>query len=79
MRLIPWIFILCLTISDNLCSQIIRGDTTQKRIALVFTGDEFGDGGEFIRSALKKIILRLHFFLQAIFTGILFLKILFSD
>jgi peptidoglycan/xylan/chitin deacetylase (PgdA/CDA1 family) len=30
-----------------------RGDSTQKRIALVFTADEFGEGGAFIRQALK--------------------------
>ncbi len=74
MRLIPWIFILCLTISDNLCSQIIRGDTTQKRIALVFTGDEFGDGGEFIRSALKKNNIKASFFLTGNFYRNTFFK-----
>ena len=25
---------------------IVRGDTSQKKLAIVFTGDEFGDGGE---------------------------------
>ena len=33
---------------------IIRGDTTKKNIALVFTGDEFGDGGAYISKVLKK-------------------------
>lgn len=27
---------------------IIRGDSTTKKIALVFTGDEFADGGDYI-------------------------------
>jgi len=33
---------------------IIRGDVAAKRIALVFTGHEFSDGGELIREVLKK-------------------------
>jgi hypothetical protein len=33
---------------------IIRGDTTMKKIALVFTGDEFADGGDNIAHELKK-------------------------
>ncbi|MFZ5516000.1 MAG: glycoside hydrolase family 9 protein [Candidatus Zhuqueibacterota bacterium] len=33
---------------------IIRGDTTQKALALVFTGDEFADGGDTIRAVLKR-------------------------
>jgi hypothetical protein len=32
---------------------IIRGDTSQKVIALVFTGHEFSDGGFSIRKTLK--------------------------
>ena len=33
---------------------VTRGDTSKKQISLVFTGDEFADGGEFIAQTLKK-------------------------
>lgn len=33
---------------------VIRTDSTKKEIHLVFTGHEFGDGGEVIRTVLKK-------------------------
>ena len=48
---------------------IIRGDSStgqqKKAIALVFTGDEFADGGQFIASALKQQKVKASFF----FTG----------
>jgi len=44
---------------------IIRGDTTKKKIALVFTGDEFADGGEYIRNILETQNIKASFF----FTG----------
>lgn len=44
---------------------VIRGDTTQKQIALVFTGDEFSDGGEYIAKTLKEQKIKASFF----FTG----------
>lgn len=44
---------------------IIRGDTTKKNIALVFTADEFGDGASFISKALKNRKIHGSFF----FTG----------
>ncbi len=44
---------------------IIRGDSTKKQIALVFTGDEFADGGDFITQTLKKQNIKASFF----FTG----------
>lgn len=44
---------------------IIRGDTAQKNIALVFTGDEFGEGGDFITETLGKEKVNASFF----FTG----------
>ncbi len=44
---------------------IIRGDTTQKNIALVFTADEFGDGANYITKALKNRKIHGSFF----FTG----------
>ncbi len=46
---------------------IIRGDTTRKEIALVFTGDEFGDGGEFIARCLKDHSIKASFFLTGNF------------
>lgn len=44
---------------------IIRGKTTEKKIALVFTGDEFADGGEYIAKTLQKNQVKASFF----FTG----------
>jgi endoglucanase len=44
---------------------IIRGDSTKKNIALVFTGHEFADGGDFILQTLKKKKIKASFF----FTG----------
>jgi endoglucanase len=44
---------------------IIRGKTTEKKIALVFTGDEFADGGKSIHSTLEKYHTKASFF----FTG----------
>lgn len=49
------------------CDQggIIRGDTSSKRLALIFTGGSFADGGKHIRDVLKKKGVRAGFF----FTG----------
>lgn len=44
---------------------VIRGDTAQKKLSLVFTGDEFADGGPHIRSVLNKHGIKAAFF----FTG----------
>ncbi len=46
---------------------IVRGDTTNKEIALVFTGDEFGDGGEFISGLLERENIKASFFLTGNF------------
>jgi len=46
---------------------IVRGDTTNKEIALVFTGDEFGDGGEFISGFLERENIKASFFLTGNF------------
>ncbi len=46
---------------------IIRGDTTSKKIALVFTGDEFGEGGNYIASVLKQQNIHASFFLTGNF------------
>ncbi len=44
---------------------IVRGDSTKKTIALVFTGDEFADGGSEILGTLKTESVKASFF----FTG----------
>jgi endoglucanase len=44
---------------------VIRGDSTKKEIALVFTGDEFADGGNFISQTLLQQKIKASFF----FTG----------
>jgi endoglucanase len=46
---------------------IIRGDSTQKKLALVFTGDEFADGGQIISNTLKQTNTKASFFLTGRF------------
>ena len=46
---------------------IVRGDTTARKIALVFTGDEFGDGSSFISEILEKENIKASFFLTGNF------------
>jgi peptidoglycan/xylan/chitin deacetylase (PgdA/CDA1 family) len=46
---------------------IVRGDTTAKEIALVFTGDGFGDGGKYISELLGKENSKASFFLTGNF------------
>ena len=46
---------------------IIRGDSTQKKIAIVFTGDEFGDGANYISDVLKQQHIEASFFLTGNF------------
>ncbi|WP_046577521.1 glycoside hydrolase family 9 protein [Spirosoma radiotolerans] len=45
----------------------IRGDTTARRFSLVFTGDEFADGGSTIARTLRKHHVRASFFLTGRF------------
>ncbi|MBD2699012.1 glycoside hydrolase family 9 protein [Spirosoma sp. BT702] len=45
----------------------IRGDTSLRRLSLVFTGDEFADGGTVIARTLKKHGVRASFFLTGRF------------
>lgn len=45
----------------------MRGDTSVREIALVFTGDEFGDGGNFISDILRKERIKASFFLTGNF------------
>jgi peptidoglycan/xylan/chitin deacetylase (PgdA/CDA1 family) len=51
----------------SLKSAITRGDTTKKEIALVFTGDEYGDGGPTIDAVLAKHAIKASFFLTGNF------------
>lgn len=46
---------------------IVRGDTTLKEIALVFTGDEFGEGGEYLSGLLEREKIKASFFLTGNF------------
>ena len=46
---------------------VIRGDRTSQQIALVFTGDEYADGGDFIDSTLAAEKIRASFFLTGNF------------
>lgn len=46
---------------------IVGGDLSKKEIALVFTGDEFADGGDVIRVALLKNSVPASFFLTGNF------------
>jgi endoglucanase len=46
---------------------VIRGDTTQRRMAIVFTGDTFAEGGDTILEILKKTKTRASFFLTGNF------------
>lgn len=45
----------------------IRGDSTQKKIYLVFTGDEYADGGEKISKVLAREKVKASFFLTGNF------------
>jgi peptidoglycan/xylan/chitin deacetylase (PgdA/CDA1 family) len=42
---------------------VIRGDSTKKNIALVFTADEYTEGGSFVRQILKGHKVKASFFL----------------
>jgi len=46
---------------------VIRGDTSSKQLALVFTGDEFADGGDTIARILKQQRVKASFFLTGRF------------
>lgn len=46
---------------------IIRGDSLHKKIAIVFTGDEWGDGGEKIAQTLEEQQVKASFFLTGNF------------
>jgi peptidoglycan/xylan/chitin deacetylase (PgdA/CDA1 family) len=44
---------------------IVRGDTSARRMSLIFTGGSFADGGDHIRAVLRKVGVKAGFF----FTG----------
>ena len=46
---------------------MIRGNVLRKEIALIFTGDEFADGGEIITEVLNKNNVKASFFLTGNF------------
>ena len=46
---------------------IVRGDSTKKYIAIVFTADEFGEGGDTILNTFQKHQVRASFFLTGNF------------
>ncbi|GAB3895276.1 hypothetical protein GCM10028803_11580 [Larkinella knui] len=46
---------------------IVRGDTTVRQLAIVFTGDEYADGGEQIRKTLRQNRVPASFFLTGRF------------
>ncbi|WP_194776833.1 polysaccharide deacetylase family protein [Pararhodonellum marinum] len=46
---------------------IIRGDTSEKVLTLIFSADEFGEGGESIRETLKLHEIKAAFFLTGNF------------
>lgn len=56
--------------ADNLTwykGAITRGDSTQKKMAIVFTGDEYADGAKHILQNLKKHDVKASFFLTGRF------------
>ena len=52
---------------EYISGAIVRGDTTVKSLSLVFTGDEFADGGEHIISVLNRQEVAGSFFLTGKF------------
>lgn len=68
-RILMMVFFVLMTISVQsqqvVQGAIIRADTTEKRMAIVFTADEFGDGADTIIQTLKQENVKASFF----FTG----------
>lgn len=54
---------------------IVRDDSIRKRIALLFTGDEFADGGFYINEIMKRDEIKASFF----FTGRFYRNIAFRN
>lgn len=87
---VPGAFLLCLVCSLQACSigspeapdrfttvegGIVRGDTTRRALALVFTGDAYADGGTHIREVLDRHAVPASFF----FTGHFYRNPAFAD
>ena len=53
--------------NEMLYGAIVRGDTTSPELALVFTGDEFADGGFHIIQVLSDLEVKASFFLTGKF------------
>jgi len=53
--------------NEEFLGAIIRGDQSEKKIALVFTGDEFGDGLSKVINTLKREKIHASFFLTGNF------------
>jgi len=77
---------ICLTAMDTCCQEpeqpyatirgaIVRGDTSARELALVFTGDEHADGGDHIAGVLERQQVKGSFF----FTGNFYRKPEFSS
>ena len=79
-KISAFVLVLCLSIqaqqkTDGILSRVIidnygamvRGDVSQKKIALVFTGDTFADGASLIRQALNHQDVKASFFLTGNF------------
>lgn len=64
-----FIALVVVSFAKNAMSQvaITRGDTSSRTLALVFTGDEFADGGYFIDSVLQRERINASFFLTGNF------------
>jgi len=45
----------------------VRGDPSKKQIAIVFTGDLYGEGGQVIANSLRKLQIKASFFLTGNF------------
>lgn len=63
------------TVVTDKFGAVIRGDTLRKEIALVFTGDEFAEGGKHILSTLRKHKVKGSFF----FTGNFYAHVTFQS
>lgn len=64
MRLLLFLYFF---IESVFAQDIIRGDTSSPKIAIVITGDEFADGGEYIRETFNRKKIKASFFLTGNF------------
>ncbi|MEE4116070.1 MAG: glycoside hydrolase family 9 protein [Marinilabiliaceae bacterium] len=57
----------CNTYQENSDGALLRGDSGSKKIALVFTGDQYADGGDYISGILDSNNTKASFFLTGNF------------